>query len=74
METAARWAADPITLDEVHRFVRVALDESGLPMTEPDRQYAALTLAMRDDEDPFRWSTRWSTGAWWWSTRARPRH
>lgn len=53
METASRWAADPLTLDEVHRFVHLTTDEDGLPVTVPDRAYAALTLAIREGDDPF---------------------
>ena len=53
METASRWAADPLTLDEVHRFVHLTTDEDGLPVTGPDRAYAALTLAIREGDDPF---------------------
>jgi exodeoxyribonuclease V alpha subunit len=53
METASRWADDPVTLDEVHRFVQVTTDEAGLPVTAPDRTYAELTLAIREGDDPF---------------------
>jgi conjugative relaxase-like TrwC/TraI family protein len=52
MEAAARWSADPVTLDEVHRFLRVGVDEAGLPVTEPDAAYAALSLRLREDPHP----------------------
>jgi exodeoxyribonuclease V alpha subunit len=48
METASRWAESTVTLDEVHRFVRTGIDEAGMPVTETDRDYAALTLALRE--------------------------
>jgi exodeoxyribonuclease V alpha subunit len=53
METASRWADDPLTLDEVHRFVHLTTDQDGLPVTVPDRAYATLTLAIREGDDPF---------------------
>lgn len=37
METASRWVeGGPVTLDEVHRFLTVTVDETGLPVTKPD--------------------------------------
>ncbi len=52
METASRWAESTVTLDEVHRFVRTGLDEAGMPVTETDREYAALSLALREGAEP----------------------
>jgi exodeoxyribonuclease V alpha subunit len=52
METASRWAQSTITLDEVHRFVRTGIDEAGMPVTETDRDYAALSLALREGTEP----------------------
>jgi hypothetical protein len=53
METASRWAQSTVTLDEVHRFVRTGIDEAGMPVTETDRDYAELTLALREGTDPY---------------------
>jgi exodeoxyribonuclease V alpha subunit len=52
METASRWAESTVTLDEVHRFVRAGIDEAGMPVTETDRDYAALSLALREGAEP----------------------
>ena len=52
METASRWAESTVTLDEVHRFVRSGIDEAGMPVTETDRDYAALSLALREGTEP----------------------
>jgi exodeoxyribonuclease V alpha subunit len=52
METASRWAQSTVTLDEVHRFVRTGIDEDGMPLTETDREYADLSLALREGADP----------------------
>jgi exodeoxyribonuclease V alpha subunit len=52
METASRWAQSTVTLDEVHRFVRTGVDEAGMPVTETDRDYAALSLALREGTEP----------------------
>jgi hypothetical protein len=52
METASRWAESTVTLDEVHRFVRAGVDEAGMPLTETDRDYAALSLALREGTEP----------------------
>jgi exodeoxyribonuclease V alpha subunit len=52
METASRWAENTVTLDEVHRFVRAGIDEAGMPVTETDCDYAALSLAMREGTEP----------------------
>jgi conjugative relaxase-like TrwC/TraI family protein len=52
METASRWAQSTVTLDEVHRFVRSGIDEAGMPVTETDRDYAALSLALREGTEP----------------------
>jgi exodeoxyribonuclease V alpha subunit len=52
METASRWAQSTVTLDEVHRFVRTRVDEAGMPVTETDRDYAALSLALREGTEP----------------------
>jgi conjugative relaxase-like TrwC/TraI family protein len=52
METAGRWAQSTVTLDEVHRFVRAGIDEAGMPVTETDRDYAALSLALREGTEP----------------------
>jgi exodeoxyribonuclease V alpha subunit len=49
METAARWVeAGPVVLDQVHRFLRVDVDETGLPVTVADTDYAELSLRLRD--------------------------
>jgi exodeoxyribonuclease V alpha subunit len=52
METAARWAGGAVTLDEVHRFLCEGTDAAGLPTLEPDTDYASLSLAMRQGDDP----------------------
>jgi exodeoxyribonuclease V alpha subunit len=52
METAGRWAQSTVTLDEVHRFMRAGVDEAGMPVTETDRDYAALSLALREGTEP----------------------
>lgn len=52
MEAAARWAGGPVTLDEVHRFLREGVDDKGLPTLETDTDYARLSLAMRQGDDP----------------------
>jgi exodeoxyribonuclease V alpha subunit len=52
METASRWAENTVTLDEVHRFVRTGIGEAGMPVTETDRDYAALSLALREGTEP----------------------
>jgi exodeoxyribonuclease V alpha subunit len=52
METASRWAQSTVTLDEVHRFVRMGIDEDGMPVTETDRDYGALSLALREGTEP----------------------
>jgi len=53
METASRWATDgPVVLDQVHRFLTVAVDEAGLPVTRTDVDYAALSLRLREGTDP----------------------
>ena len=52
METASRWAQSTVTLDEVHRFVRAGIDDAGMPVTETDRDYAALSLALREGTEP----------------------
>jgi exodeoxyribonuclease V alpha subunit len=52
METASRWAESTVTLDEVHRFVRAGIDEAGMPVTETDRDYAELSLALRESTEP----------------------
>ncbi|MGH9074985.1 MAG: relaxase domain-containing protein, partial [Acidimicrobiales bacterium] len=49
---AARWVTCPIELAEVHRFLKLATDPSGMPKTVPDEAYAALSLAMRAGEAP----------------------
>lgn len=51
METASRWVA-PTVLDEIHRFLALGTDPDGLPTMEADRQYAELTLALREGTDP----------------------
>lgn len=53
METAARWSA-PVSLAEVHRFLRLGTDEAGMPATVADTDYAALSLELRDPEHPER--------------------
>jgi exodeoxyribonuclease V alpha subunit len=53
METASRWAErGPVMLDQVHRFLTVTLDDTGLPVTGTDVDYAALTLLLRDGDHP----------------------
>jgi hypothetical protein len=52
METAARWCGEPVTLDEVHRFLTVTVDAEGMPVTEPDVAYANLTLGLREGVEP----------------------
>ena len=53
METAARWVeGGPVTLDEVHRFLTVAVDGEGMPVTETDVEYGELTLRLREGVDP----------------------
>jgi exodeoxyribonuclease V alpha subunit len=52
IETASRWAQSTVTLDEVHRFVRTGIDEDGMPVTETDHDYAALSLALREGTEP----------------------
>ena len=52
METAGRWAQSTVTLDEVHRFVRAGIDEDGMPVTETDHDYGALSLALREGTEP----------------------
>ena len=53
METAGRWADQgPVMLDRVHRFLTVRVDETGLPVTETDIEYADLSLLLRDGADP----------------------
>ena len=55
METAGRWVEDgPVMLDQVHRFLTVDLDETGLPVTGPDVDYAAVSLLLRDGDQPGR--------------------
>jgi len=51
METASRWVA-PTVLDEIHRFLALGTDQDGLPTIEADRQYAQLSLALREGTDP----------------------
>jgi exodeoxyribonuclease V alpha subunit len=41
-----------LTLDTVHRFTRSAVTPEGVPVSEPDHEYAALSLAMRIGDDP----------------------
>lgn len=50
METATRWAGPPVTLEEVHRFLRTGPDEAGMPLTSPDQEYGALSLLMREGD------------------------
>lgn len=53
IETAARWAADgPVLLDQVHRFLAVGVDDTGMPVTTTDTAYAALSLRLREGGDP----------------------
>jgi len=53
METAGRWVeAGPVLLDQVHRFLTVTADETGLPVTDTDVDYAELSLRLRDGRDP----------------------
>jgi len=52
MEAASRWAQSTVILDEVHRFVRTGIDEAGMPVTETDRDYGALSLALREGTEP----------------------
>src|SRR5664280_362141 len=52
IETAGRWAGAPAELDQVHRFLRLRLDEPGLAEMETDTEYADLSLAMRTGDDP----------------------
>ena len=42
--------AGPVTLDRVHRFLAVTLDEGGLPVTETDVEYAELSLLLREGD------------------------
>ncbi len=41
-----------LTLDTVHRFTRSAVTPEGVRVSEPDHEYAALSLAMRTGDDP----------------------
>ena len=53
METASRWAeGGPVTLDQVHRFLAVTADDTGMPVTGPDVAYAELTLRLREGVEP----------------------
>jgi len=54
METAGRWADNAVTLDQVHCFLAVTVDETGMPVTGPDTAYAELSLLLRDGDDPDR--------------------
>jgi exodeoxyribonuclease V alpha subunit len=51
METAARWSAEPVMLDQVHRFLRREPDESGRPVVVEDVGYAALSLRLREGSE-----------------------
>jgi conjugative relaxase-like TrwC/TraI family protein len=51
METAARWSAELVMLDEVHRFLRRQLNEAGAPVVVEDVDYAALSLRLRDGSE-----------------------
>jgi exodeoxyribonuclease V alpha subunit len=53
METAARWSAAPVVLDQVHRFLRRQQNESGTPVVE-DVDYAELSLRLREGTNPDR--------------------
>jgi len=53
MESASRWVeGGPVTLDEVHRFLTVGTDETGMPVTVSDTDYGELSLALRDAVEP----------------------
>jgi hypothetical protein len=54
METAARWSAEPVVLDQVHRFLRRELNETGAPVAVEDVDYAKLSLRLREGSDPDR--------------------
>jgi exodeoxyribonuclease V alpha subunit len=58
MESASRWAAETVTLDQVHRFLTVTADGVGLPVTEPDVSYAELSKDLREGVDPDRVADR----------------
>jgi hypothetical protein len=54
LDLAAR-RVDPdahLTLDTVHRFTRSVVTPDGVRVSEPDHEYAALSLAMRTGDDP----------------------
>ena len=36
----------------VHRFLRTGIDEDGMPVTETDHDYGALSLALREGTEP----------------------
>ena len=40
------------TLDTVHRFTRTSVAADGARVSEPDDEYATLSLAMRTGDDP----------------------
>ena len=52
MESAARWAGETVELDEVHRFLRRELNESGLAVVGEDVAYAELSLRLREGAEP----------------------
>jgi exodeoxyribonuclease V alpha subunit len=52
METAARWSGEAVTLDEVHRFLNLGLDDEGLFTTETDLDYAEVSLMLREATNP----------------------
>jgi len=53
METAARWAEHgPVTLDQVHRFLRLEAGADGLPVTVPDSAWAEVCEQLRAGTAP----------------------
>jgi exodeoxyribonuclease V alpha subunit len=54
LDLAARYVSAEAhrTLDTVHRFTRTSVTADGVGVTEPDDDYAALSLAMRTGDDP----------------------
>ncbi len=52
METAARWSAEPVLLDEVYRFLCRQLNETGAGVVVEDVDYSKLSLRLREGSEP----------------------
>ena len=53
METAARWAPEgEVTLNQVHRFLRLEAGPDGLPVTVPDTGWAQVCEQLREGTGP----------------------